>query len=113
MPLTSRAWGKAAEILKINPFECKFFYYSVNCLTVDDSRHILIGGLNDGSVRMWKPDDENKASGGEQLKEHQMCVWAVLVVGQSPGSLPFILSASADKTIILWTEGKVTRKFQG
>lgn len=73
---------------------------------------VLISGSWDHSARLWK-DWECV----HEMKAHEGPVWSVVIVPRSEQSsshqpLP-VLTASADKTIKLWKDGKVCKTFTG
>lgn len=73
---------------------------------------LLVSGSWDHSARMWKDWECVK-----EMKEHSGPIWSVAVTykpEQGPSSQsPSILTASADKTIKMWKEGKVCVTYNG
>jgi len=85
---------------------------------VDDSRQILVSGSADKSVRIWK----HSRCVGQPLESHKKTICDVIVIEDllneaaeaSCGTeTPSIVSASADKSIILWVDGQAKRIFEG
>lgn len=80
--------------------------FSVSCLTWGSG--VLVSGSWDHSGRIWTNWDCS-----HELKGHEGPLWSVVVLPSEGSTSPSILTASADKTIKLWKEGKVWLSITG
>lgn len=73
--------------------------FTVSCLAFGEG--VLVSGSWDCTGRVWK-----NGQCIQELKGHEGPIWAIaLLPGQSTTT---ILTASADKTIRMWRDGKVS-----
>lgn len=79
---------------------------TVSCLTWGSG--VLVSGSWDHSGRIWTNWDCS-----HELKGHEGPLWSVVVLPSEGSTSPSILTASADKTIKLWKEGKVCTTYSG
>lgn len=79
---------------------------TVSCLAW--GRGVLVSGSWDHSCRIWTNWDCS-----HELKGHEGPLWSVVVLPSEGSSSPSILTASADKTIKLWKEGKLCTTYSG
>uniref|UniRef100_A0A0P4WEV7 Phospholipase A-2-activating protein n=1 Tax=Scylla olivacea TaxID=85551 RepID=A0A0P4WEV7_SCYOL len=79
---------------------------TVSCLTWGNG--VLVSGSWDHSGRIWTNWECSHV-----LKGHEGPLWSVVVLPSEGSNSPNILTASADKTVKLWKEGKVCTTYSG
>ncbi|KAG0717763.1 Phospholipase A-2-activating protein [Chionoecetes opilio] len=79
---------------------------TVSCLTWGSG--VLVSGSWDHSGRIW-----TNWECSHELKGHEGPLWSVVVLPSEGCSSPSFLTASADKTVKLWKEGKVCTTYSG
>jgi WD40 repeat protein len=71
---------------------------SVNDIALSDDQEWLAAGLSDGTIRLWRRNNNMKYRSFRIIKAHTGIVWSV----DFPGNSKFILSASADSSYAIW-----------